>query len=252
MKKKAWVWTFISSLLAAIVAVSWLKFENINASADKLSTLEAQNLVQNRYMGQVKQIKLANKDYQIELEKQNNIYLIMLDAISGKILSVTKMEHLSSPPLRFLSEDKLKELVLAGENGTITSFEKMANGDELIYKAVIKVANNQTTKNVNAVTGVILSSVTTPIDEPPKRLTEASAREIAEKQVNGSVDHLWLETNGETAYYLVEIKTEADQQAIVQIHAITGKVMSVTWDDKKNGNASAKLRGKDDSKDDNK
>jgi uncharacterized membrane protein YkoI len=235
--KKKWLWILLCCLLVIIVVnISWQKLGNVNASADILSKQEAQNLVQERYQGTVKQIKLVGGQYLIELEKEDYLYNIKLDTLSGKVLSVTKTEATKSPPLnqppvKTLSEDEIKKIILAVGNGTITSFEKTGSNENTIYKAVVTVETTQTTLTVDAVTGKILTSTTTTNTEPSKSLTEVAVKEIAKKQVNGEVDHIWMETKGETTYYLIEIKTPDGRRAIVQIHAITGNVMSVTWDD---------------------
>ncbi|MCL6570906.1 MAG: PepSY domain-containing protein [Bacillus sp. (in: Bacteria)] len=234
--KKKWLWMLLCCLLVVIVVyISWQKFGNIKASADILSKQEAQKLVQDRYQGTVKQIKLVGGHYLIELEKDDYLYTIKLDTLSGKVLSVTKTEATKSPPLnqppvKTLSEDELKKIILAVVKGTINTFEKIGSNEKTIYKAVVKVDNTQTTLTVDAVTGKILSSTTTTNTEPSKSLTEAEVKEIAKEQVIGDVDHIWMETKGETTYYLVEIKTQDGSEAIVQIHAITRNVMSVTWD----------------------
>lgn len=93
-------------------------------------------------------------------------------------------------------------------NGTITSFEKTDNGGKTIYNAVVKEGNKQTSLTVDAISGKILSSNSTTIDNTSKKLTESEAKEIAKKQVSGSIDHIWLESNGKQTYYLVEIKNQ--------------------------------------------
>jgi uncharacterized membrane protein YkoI len=89
----------------------------------------------------------------------------------------------------------------------------------------------QTTLTVDAFSGNILSSTSLSITQQPKTLTEKEAVEIAHTQVQGEVDDIWLETENNQTYYLIKIETTDDREAIVQIHAITGEVMSVGRDD---------------------
>lgn len=261
MKKKNWTWILIIFLLFLLVFYgSWQKFGSINASADLLSKQEARNLIQERYQGTVKQITLAGQQYHIELEKQDHLYKIKLDALEGKVISFSKIESAKSPPLNpqpvtILSEEEIKKIILAAaKNGTITFFEKTESNGKIIYKAVVKETNKQTTLTLDAITGNILSSTSMTINETSKRLTEAEAKVIAKKQVNGDVEHIWLETKGDKTYYLVEIETQDDREAIVQIHAITGNVMSVSWDnhgqDDDKEDDDSKNRSKDDNNDD--
>jgi uncharacterized membrane protein YkoI len=180
MKKKIWPWLFLSIIIVVIVYFSWVKFVNTKASAGILSEFEAKALIQERYQGTVTQIELSNEQYSIKLEKQKNIYSILLDAKDGKVLSVTKTKTGAASP-----------------NHSQAPVTKM--------------------------------------------LTETEAKQIAEKQVNGVVNQILLETKGGISFYLIEIRTQDDQEAVVQIHAFTGNVMSLAWDDHHN---------EDDTKDD--
>lgn len=260
MKKKTGIWLIIGFLFFAfLIYFSWQRFGPTEASAKILSKQAAQKLVQDRYQGTVIQINLTDKQYHIDLEKKDTIYQIELNAISGKVLSFVKKESksppLNEPEVTFKSEDEIRKIILAKVKGTITSFEKIVNEDETIYKAVVKEGNNQTTLSVDALTGKILSSITTQTNTSSRRLTEKEARDIAKKQVNGIVEHIWLETKGEQTYYLVEIETQDDREAIVQIHSITGNVMSISWDDRSSDDDDeksddSKQRDKDDKKED--
>lgn len=186
MKKNTWLWMILSSLIfVVLVYFSWQKFGPTNVSAKILSKQAAQKLVQDRYQGTVIQIRLADRQYHIEFEKEQTHYNIDLDAVNGKVLSFTKIGTKSPPST---------------------------------------------------------------IDENSNKLTETEAKEIAKKHVNGVVDQIWLETNEKQTFYLVEIETQDDREAIVQIHAITGNVMSVSWDD--HSNDDSKNRSTDDDKND--
>lgn len=258
MNKKIGIWIMLSIfLIVFLLYISWQKFGPTEASPEFISKQEAQKLVQDRYQGTVIQLRLTDQQYDIELEKNDNLYKIKLDAVSGKVLAFTKKGTKSPPPVQLpvtlLSEDEIKKIILAAVNGTITSFEKINSEGKTIYKALVNEGNKQTTLTIDACTGKILSSTTTTtINNPTKRLTEAEAGEIAKEQVNGSVDQIWLETTGEQTYYLVQIKTNDDREAIVQIHAITGNVVSVTWDDHGKDSNNKKDDSKNRSKDDKK
>ncbi len=67
--------------------------------------------------------------------------------------------------------------------------------------------------------------------EPVKQISEAEAISIALTKVNGEVDDVDLEQSNGESYYLVSIETVNGEEGIVQVHAITGEVMSITWDD---------------------
>lgn len=68
-------------------------------------------------------------------------------------------------------------------------------------------------------------------NEKGKIITEEEAVTIALSSVSGDVDDIHFEESGDGAYYLVKIEKENGEEGTVQIHAITGEVMSISWDD---------------------
>lgn len=237
MKKLSWFWVTMCSIIIIIVFVSWQQFGKLSPSADMLTEQEAQKLVQQRYQGVVTLLKLADQQYQIELQKEDKLYVIKLDAKSGKILSFNESTEstapTSDPPsIVELPEEELKQIVLNAVKGSLVSFEKVDTNQQPSYKAIVKEADKQTTIIVDATSGAILSTSSSEINPPPKRLTENEAVNIALSQVQGEVDDIWLDTQGDKTYYLVKIETKDDREATVQIHAITGDVI-VSWDDHK-------------------
>jgi uncharacterized membrane protein YkoI len=182
MKKISWFWLAICSIILVIIFVSFQQFGKLTPSADMLTEEEAQEIIKQRYQGNVSSIKLANQQYHIELENQNYLYSIKLDPSSGKVLSFT-------------------------QTGTTTT----------------KPTPSQTPPQQDAIP-----------EEPPKRLTDNQAVQIALTQVQGEVDDIWLETENNQTYYFIKIETNDDREATVHIHAITGEVMSVAWDDHEN------------------
>lgn len=232
MKKKSWFSAAIGTLILIIIFVSWQQFGRLSPSADILTEQEAEKLIQKRYHGKVSQINFADQQYHIELEKQNRFYLIKLDAESGKILSFSEIRastQKTTPSQKTeRTEEEIKTIALTELNGSITSIEKIENN---VFKVIVNDAERQTTLQIDAFSGVILSSASTIMNDQPKGLTEAEAAQIALQQVQGEVDDLWHETKDNQTYFLVKIETNDDREATVQIHGITREVISVSWDD---------------------
>ena len=61
-------------------------------------------------------------------------------------------------------------------------------------------------------------------------ISEHEAKQIAKNYLNGTIEKVKLQTNGESSHYLVWIDTD-DDDVIIQIHAISGKILSVSSDD---------------------
>ena len=70
-----------------------------------------------------------------------------------------------------------------------------------------------------------------PEKEKIKNISEAEAIQIALNRVAGEVDDVDLESSNGQLYYFVEIETADDLEAEIQIHAISGKIVSIEWDD---------------------
>ncbi|WP_151733288.1 PepSY domain-containing protein [Paenibacillus tengchongensis] len=62
-------------------------------------------------------------------------------------------------------------------------------------------------------------------------VSEEEAVELALQAVPGEADDVDTEIDGTGVFYLVEIKTADDREAVVQVDAISGSIMSVTWED---------------------
>lgn len=234
LKRVGWL-VFSIGAFILIGLLIWQPFGWLRPSAELLSKEAAQGLVQDRYQGQVVQIELADQQYHILLEKYDQRYEIKLDAESGEVVSFERISTGSPSPAVELTEDEVRAIVLAMANGELTSVEKIVSNGVAVYQAVVKAGNTQTTLTVDAISGSVLTSTSTTntIEQAPKNLTASEAGQIAVQQVNGSVDDIDFETQNGLSYYLVEVKTADRREATVQIQAITGEVMSVTWDDRK-------------------
>ncbi|MFD1954987.1 PepSY domain-containing protein [Paenibacillus thailandensis] len=66
---------------------------------------------------------------------------------------------------------------------------------------------------------------------PSVLITKEEAAALALKQVQGKVEEIDLEEKDGKSFYLVEIDTADGREATVQLHAVSGELMSVTWDD---------------------
>jgi uncharacterized membrane protein YkoI len=249
MKKLTWFWFFICSLAVILFFVIWQQWGILNPSADSLTKNEAKKLVQDRYQGTVSKIQSAKNQYLIDLKMEQKVYRIKIDVEKAEILSFTEIEsHSGQPepaPKSELTETKIKKIVLANANGVISQLIKVKENGVMRYKAVVNDRDEQISLTVDAATGKIVSKQSNKIIPPSdKMLTETQATRIAKKQVQGTIHHIGFQSKNNSSYYLVEVETNKGQEAIVQIHSITGEVMSVTWDDHD------KDHGKEDKKED--
>lgn len=74
------------------------------------------------------------------------------------------------------------------------------------------------------------SQPNSPPVEKPVLLTEQQVISIVSAQFTGEIEDIDFENTADGGYYLVEIDTAAEE-VTVQIHAITGKILSVSFDE---------------------
>ena len=71
---------------------------------------------------------------------------------------------------------------------------------------------------------------TTEEPEAVKPLTEQQISTIARSQFNGEVDDIEFVGTTDGGYYNVDMENEEDE-ATLQIHALTGKILTIIYDD---------------------
>ncbi|WP_026583905.1 PepSY domain-containing protein [Bacillus sp. J33] len=217
-------------LLAAILfAVNYLA---ANPASDLLTEKETKALIEERYKGKVLDIKKVSGAYWIELERTNGVYKIEMDASKGEILSFEKSKKTTpKPEEKMLNEENVKGIIEANETGKLISLKKIKSNEKAAFLALLQEEGQKVKVTIDAVSGKILSREIEEVKPASKLLTEDQAVQHALKELPGKVDDIDFEAADNTSYYFVEIETADNREAVVQINAITGGVMSVTWDD---------------------
>lgn len=115
------------------------------------------------------------------------------------------------------------ELVLDRKSGDILSMTKTISSSN---------NNSDTTTEEGVEAGKEEPSEPPPSnEEPTSQITEQEAIGIALEKMAGTVEEVELEESNGVSYYLVEIEANDQQEATIQVHSITGEVISITWDD---------------------
>jgi len=245
MKNKRQKWLIISVVAVFLLIISFLKWGLLlNPAAEALTEKEAQQLIEERYKGKVTNIGFADDKYIIQLERNQEQYELKLDAKSAEVIYFSKMEDQQKNPNNnestqensgiepskstLLTEKELKKKILLEEPGELIFFKKI---EQNIYKAIVSKSNQRTILKVDASSGEIIFRKIEVEKEAYAKITEEQAGQIALEQVQGNVNDIDFEDEDNLIYYLVEIDTSDDREAIVQIDAITGEILSVYWDD---------------------
>lgn len=137
----------------------------------------------------------------------------ILEQYSGEIL---EMETTEDTFVAVLENDAGRyQVELVKENGRITR--------------LVRLSGNQSKQEADKEENI--KKPESPEEDNQEPMTEEEARRLAVNEVSGSVDDVDKEQSNGQVYYLVEVERENGQEATVQVNAISGEIMSVTWDD---------------------
>lgn len=198
-KKKLGIWAVV---LVFLVIIAW-QLLKIVTFAEPLSAAEAAEKVKELYKGEIVEVIEGKSSYQFTVKLETGIYSIEIDRETGDISSMTR------------SNEKK-----AGNSGE--------DNGEKIKEQSPSSPEEQTTQETPGQTPL---NPVEPTKEPVKVITKEQAAAIALQNISGAVDDIDIEDEDEVTFYLVEIEKEDGNGGTVQINAITGDVMSVTWDD---------------------
>lgn len=190
-----------------------------------ISEAEAIRHIETIYNGHVTQVEKQGNTLEMLFTRENVKYAAILDVTTQQITALIMKEGQSK---LLLTEKQIRQMVKK-EYGDVESVMLT----DSVYTVRVENKKIQMDLTLDGYTGELLAEKKVepqeqPIEEPI--ITEQQAIQIALKQLKGEVDSVDFEETSEGGYYLVEIETQEDE-ATFQIHAVSGKVLSVTWDD---------------------
>ncbi len=231
MRKKTMKRIGIGAVLFFLLAVIVWQWLGESAFEEPLSETEVKQMAIDRFNGEITQMELANNIYDMTIELESGKYRVKMDRSTGDVLEITRMEK---APTQTLSEEEIKKIVQKEQAGEIESLKKRIHNQMVYYDAIVENSQKKAFMTINAETGEVIKSKEEkkqPPTEVTKNITETEAIEIALDTVAGQVDDVDLEMSNGQLYYFVEIELDDDREASIQIHAITGEVKSIEWDD---------------------
>ncbi|MDQ0216449.1 putative membrane protein YkoI [Oikeobacillus pervagus] len=224
--------SIIAAIIILLASVTWQLFRLISPT-EPLTKTDAEKVVQEKYSGEIIKTIKTKDIYRVTIQLKTGVYDISIDGHTGDVAGISKIK--SKKVDKVLTEDQVKQLILQQQNGEIRRLEKKEEDGAFVYYVVIEQNNDETTYKLNAVTGKVIDKTTkirgNSSQETVRGITKDEAVKIAVNQVNGKVDDVDVEEKEGVSYYLVEIEREDGQDALVQINAITGEVITITWDD---------------------
>ncbi|KZS45906.1 peptidase M4 [Paenibacillus glucanolyticus] len=210
MRKKVSLLLGVVLVVAVMIIVNavWSPFSR---STEAMSQAEAVRGVLEQYQGgEIIKASLEGEMYRMELQSDTGKYELTVDARNGDIVSIkpldqaeVKPEPEPVDPVDPVQSPDQGNPPKPGENGG----EGTTNGE----------SGNGT-------------GINNP--EPPKTMiTKEQATKLSLGKVAGTVEDVEYRESKSSRYYLVEIEREDGREATIQVHAITGEIMTITWDD---------------------
>jgi uncharacterized membrane protein YkoI len=213
----------ISLGVAATVILTfaiWL-FADRMTSAEPLTAEEATNKVKELYKGEIVEVNEEKAVYRITIELDTGKYEVEIDRENGDVNRMirTKKEVASN-----------KEGAVDSE--TLPSKEPDQNHQKEDSTGELPSQDPVAPQPSGPTDPASQEPNQSQAPSPVKQLSDQEAAAIALSKVAGEVDEIELGESGGISYYLIEIENEgAEEEATVQINAISGEVMSITWDD---------------------
>lgn len=160
-------------------------------SAEPLTAQQASSKVESLYNGKIMEVQEENKLFVFELELSSGIYEIEVNRETGEIGRLTK-----------IGAETANQANPKGQQENPATEPKETEGSD-----------------------------SSPTEYQNHLITEEEAKEIAIQQISGKVDELETKEIDGVFYYLVEVERQDGKEGTVQIHGVTGDVVSITWDD---------------------
>ncbi len=229
--KKPWFIPIVLTILILIIGNIYTN--HLVPKAETLPEDEIRSQLEHMYGGKVERLSLKGSMYEVELSLSNAAYLAEVDAETGKVLSLFQTKEIDA-----------EETPIASVKGNeVTSEAKVVDKpvekpDEVVSQSKTDPTPKNEIRKDSPATGVKENKPAPPKKEAPTVLiSKNEAIKIALTQMNGEVDDVEFVQTSEGGHYLVEIEVDDDNddergdEAVYKIHAITGKVLHVSWED---------------------
>ncbi|WP_298785209.1 PepSY domain-containing protein [uncultured Marinococcus sp.] len=229
MNKVIVFFVLLAGLGAAAFGIWWFS----SYFTPEMSPEEIEQAVQEQYQGEITNIEKQDGAYEVTAELDRGTYRLGVDAGNGAVTSVTRIAENSTNNTEVLTEEEVRTRAQEETDLTIEEIGRDTREGTAVY--VVEFTEGEALEEliIDARSGDVLEEKEQgDREDPPETvLSEQEAAEVAGEEIDGEVDDVDFETSdaGEPFYY-VEIEQE-DEEATVQVHGITGEILSVTWDD---------------------
>lgn len=231
------------AMLAVVLFVLIQQFMTSGTSAAPMTEGEAVQFINEQYPDSTPELIDENDNtflfnltndygtYELEIDRENKS-VAYLNSISLNKSAEGEDSGTAGPDQSASDELTEEEIVAIAQENSTGEVVSVTQLEDNMYEVVIEEEDRILTITVdgNAGESQITGEETKNTEEPARILSEQEAINIALGVVNGEVDDADLEQENGVPYFLIEIETE-ENDATVQINAISGEIMSTVWDD---------------------
>jgi uncharacterized membrane protein YkoI len=223
---------FIPLLLTIIIvgagAVYMLK---LTSEEETVTKEEIKSRIEQMYGGSVSNLIRKKDRYIAQINRQDDLYEIVADTKKGDIISITLLEQADKqqPPIK--TKEDIQSIVSSEYEGTIERMVLSSETEQPFYAVDIAKDETLITLTIDALTGSILDSKKKQTTAEQALISKDQAIIKANTQLTGEVQYITYEETSDGGYYLIEIESEDDREAVIQVHGVSGEILSVTWDD---------------------
>lgn len=231
--KKAWLIPLLIIIIIVLIAIFYKG--NFFSQDEPLSRKAVSDQIERMYEGTVDKINIKKGVYIAELTRTDAVYQVEVDMVSGNILALKQLTEVEAKSPNVLSEDEVKEIIAEHYESEIERLILNDETEEIVYE--VEVVEDQALVKVvlDALSGEIISTETQGETDPQALISREQAIKIAFTQLKGDVEYVEFKETENGGFYLIEIEQNNDNgknlEAVIQIHAITGEILSVVWDD---------------------
>ncbi|WP_170061512.1 PepSY domain-containing protein [Rummeliibacillus pycnus] len=221
-------WTLLSFMVLIIIAalIGLFMWSHMSNSNNK-STEEVYKNIETMYGGEIKTFKNNGTKYEMELSKNGAVYYIEVESKDGKILQMKRIDLAGIKQKDLISKKKLQKIIKENYQGKISRIILYTGQNTPIYQVQINQQHKKLKIHVDATTGEVLSETLIDSKTDNSIINKKEAEKIAKKKLNGTIQSATYFETSNGGYYLVEIETKGKVETF-QIHAVSGKIMSIT------------------------
>lgn len=213
-------------LLVVVVVAGTLLWKPFSASSERMSEDEIISKVNLLYSGTITDTELDGDVYRVQLVSDLGKYDLAVDAREGTIVSIKQLEKGKGEGVPGNQDPTGQQPEPpAPDNGGKDPSEGQGQGNNPPAAEPSGEGSGGTPKDPDDGEG------TEPENPPMRMITREHAEKVSLAKVPGTIEDIEYREDDGVRYYLVEIEKSDGREATIQVHAITGKIMTVTWDD---------------------